>query len=501
LLDEISSTDRHARDFTRKTLRDAIRETIACFPVYRSYIDERGEIFERDRAYIQTAIYRAKLRNTGTAASVFDFLRGTLLTDKPAAGPDLEYRRKLHFILKYQQLTGPVMAKGLEDTAAYVYNRFVSNNEVGCLPNIFGSSLEDFHAANLRRLREWPHAMVTTSTHDTKRSEDVRARLNVLSEIPSEWSAKVSSWRRLNAAHKTTLADGRTVPSPNEEYLLYQTLVGAWPLVMRRDEERADFTRRVQQYLEKAIHEAKVNVSWINPNPLYSAALSDFIARILEPGRPGRSNYFLKRIEAFLPAVQFFGVLNSLAQVVLKITSPGVPDIYQGTELFDFSLVDPDNRRPVDFVARQHALEELQRGVGAVTLQEMLRSYPDGRVKLWTTLQALSTRREERDLFREGEYVPLEVVGERAEHVCAFARQLGEKMAVTIVPRFAYTLMKGAMQAPLGEVWGKTYIVLPPGPRRFRNVMDTRELFSIDGALACRDAFADFPVALLVSEA
>ncbi|HUS19401.1 MAG TPA: malto-oligosyltrehalose synthase, partial [Terriglobales bacterium] len=499
LLDEISLTDRYARDFTRKTLRDAIRETIACFPVYRSYIDERGEIFERDRAYIQNAIRRAKAMNTGTAASVFDFLGKTLLTEKPQE-PDTVYRRKLYFILKFQQLTGPVMAKGLEDTAFYVYNRFVSSNEVGCLPKIFGRSSADFHRDNERRLAEWPNAMLATSTHDTKRSEDVRARLNVLSEIPGEWSAKVSGWRRLNTRVKTTLPDGRTVPDANEEYLLYQTLVGAWPFAMRRQEERAEFTQRIQNYMDKAIHEAKVNVSWINPDPQYSDAMRQFIEGILSPSDRGRTNFFLKRIEAFLPAVQFHGAINSLAQSLLKLTSPGVPDIYQGTESFDFSLVDPDNRRPVDFRWRRQTLNEWNYGTPA-RLDELLQNFFDGRIKMWMTAQALRLRNEQEYLFRHGAYLPLPVSEEKAEHLCAFARTHGKVTAITAVPRFTHTLMKGELRAPLGDVWGKAAIALPPnGPARWRNVITGAMVDTADGTIACRVLFADFPVALLINE-
>lgn len=506
LLDEISITDRHARDFTRKTLRDAIRETIACFPVYRSYIDERGEIFPRDREYIDLAIERAKGLNAGTASMVFDFLSATLLTEKPAA-PDLAYRRKLHFTLKFQQLTGPVMAKGLEDTAFYVYNRFLSNNEVGCVPEVFSTSVADFHRANLHRLEEWPNAMLATSTHDTKRSEDVRARLNVLSEIPGDWFAKASNWRRLNERFRITLPDGRVVPDANEEYLLYQTLVGAWPLAMQRADERAEFTRRIQQYMDKAIHEAKANVSWINPDPLYTEAVREFIARILMPGERGRSNFFLKRIEAFLPAVQFFGAINSVAQTLLKLTSPGVPDLYQGTELFDFSLVDPDNRRAVDFATRADLLERL-RGKAAGEAQDtridgadLMRHYADGRIKLWTIAQALNLRRAQAELFREGRYEPLEARGEKAEHLCAFARVRPGIMSITAVPRFTYTLMKGAMTPPLGEVWGKTGLQLGNEmPTSFYNVLTGQRIHAADGALAMRDVFADLPVALLVTD-
>ena len=361
MLDEISCTDRKARDFTRKALSDAIRETIACFPVYRTYIDERGEISDRDRAYIGEAVARAKRRNAASAWAIFDFLRDILLLRDGDPGQWTDsHRKRLYFTLKFQQLTGPVMAKGLEDTVCYVYNRLLSLNEVGGSPKQFGVSVDDFHAANLRQLERWPFSMLATSTHDTKRSEDVRARIDVLSEIPKPWSAEVMRWRRLNRARKRPLADGRNVPDPNEEYLLYQTLVGSFPFDFAA--EREDYTRRIQQYMFKAVHEAKVNLSWIHPDPEYSDALQGFIARILAAPPRGRHNQFLDALEKFASSVAFFGAMNSLAQVLLKITSPGVPDIYQGTELWDFSLVDPDNRRAVDFKSRQTMLFDLETG-------------------------------------------------------------------------------------------------------------------------------------------
>ncbi len=509
LLAEISSEDRHARDFTLKTLRDAIRETIACFPVYRTYIDERGEYTDRDQGYIQKAIARAKRLNASTAEAVFDFLRDTLLLrNSNAPEEEAQYRRKLYFALRFQQLTGPVMAKGLEDTVFYVYNRFVSLNEVGGSPKYFGIRLQDFHSESQRRAARWPNSMLATSTHDTKRSEDVRARLNVLSEMAQLWSAFVRRARRTNRARLRTLSDGRVVPDPNEAYLLYQTLVGVWPWDISDPAQREELIPRIQAYMTKALHEAKVNLSWINQNPEYVQAMQGFVADILGPGK--RGNAFVNQMQSFMQPVTFFGAINSLAQTVLKLTSPGSPDIYQGGDLWDFSLVDPDNRRPVDFDLR----EKLLRGLTAAgngelrsQSQELLQDYVDGRVKLWTIMRVLRFRREHPELFRRTDYIALETE-EKTEHVCAFARRpLPEtpgntrSMLVAVVPRFAYTLMKAKIQAPLGEAWGNTEVVLPAdSPNFFCNVLTGEVLKRREnGALSCREIFASFPVAVLAA--
>ncbi|HET8666618.1 MAG TPA: malto-oligosyltrehalose synthase, partial [Terriglobales bacterium] len=284
LLEEIASTDRHARDFTRPALTDAIREVIACFPVYRTYIDERGNVSDRDRQYIVEAVARAKRRNPSTTTALFDFLRDILLLNIPENVSIDLHRRRLNFTLKFQQLTGPVMAKGLEDTVFYVYNRFVSVNEVGGSPAEFGRPVEEFHRANSERAEHWRFSMLATSTHDTKRSEDVRARLNVLSEMPRPWAAQVMRWRRSNRARKRSIGDGRLVPDPNEEFQLYQTLVGVWPLQINAKGDRESFVQRIKAYMTKAVHEAKVNLSWVNQNPEYVQALEQFIERILRPG-------------------------------------------------------------------------------------------------------------------------------------------------------------------------------------------------------------------------
>ncbi|MGC2696161.1 MAG: malto-oligosyltrehalose synthase [Candidatus Angelobacter sp.] len=505
MLDTISLTDRYARDYTRKALRDVIRETIACFPVYRTYIDERGQMTERDRAYIHEAISKAKRRNPDKAPASFDFLRDILLLkQQPAEEHSDLYRRKLYFTLKFQQLTGPVMAKGLEDTTFYIYNRFTAVNEVGGSPRQFGSTVDEFHSGNLKRAQDWPYSMLATATHDTKRSEDVRARLDVLSEMPKTWGTQVFRWRKANRSRKRMLPDGRHVPDLNEEYLLYQTLVGSWPFEFGSDQSSDDYIGRIKQYMSKAVHEAKVNLSWINDDPAYVEALLDFVEKVLSPVTRGRTNSFLERFQAFMPPVAFFGAINSLAQRLLMIASPGNPDIYQGTELWDLSLVDPDNRRPVDYELRQRLLTELDRRAESGNLPELcaelLNNYQDGRIKMWTTMQALRLRRDWRELFHQGKYRPLHANGPKQQHVVAFAREHNNQVAIIAVPRLSYTLAGGALLTPLGELWGSTELPVPPRTTEFLENVFTGEKIKVSGnrSLLCHELFGHFPVALLI---
>ncbi|HXB20356.1 MAG TPA: malto-oligosyltrehalose synthase [Candidatus Solibacter sp.] len=506
ILDEISTTDRYARDFTRKALRDVIRETIACFPVYRTYIDERGQMTDRDRGYIVEAIMRAKRRNPDKAPASFDFLRDILLLKNREDNDHSElYRRKLYFTLKFQQLSGPVMAKGLEDTASYVYNRFIAVNEVGGSPKQFGISVEEFHAGNLKRAERWPFSMLATSTHDTKRSEDVRARLDVLSEMSRLWASQAFKWRKVNRTRKRVLADGRTVPDLNEEYFLYQTLAGSWPFDFSSEQGRAAYIDRIKQYMNKAVHEAKVNLSWINDDPAYVEALQQFIERILTPGTQKRPNSFLDQIKALVPVIALFGAVNSLAQRLLMITAPGNPDIYQGMELWDFSLVDPDNRRPVNYSVRERMLQDLDRRAEKGSLPsfcaELLADYQDGRIKLWTTMQALRFRRDHRELFQVGDYTPLHATGPKGDHIVAFSRQHQNSLAIIAVPRLSYVLAGGATTPPVGEVWESTELHVPSRTAEFVENIFTGERVRVTAGrtLLCRELFAHFPVALLSS--
>ena len=497
LLSRLASANRKVRDFTENLLETAIRETIACFPVYRTYIDDRGQYTERDRAFIRQAVGRAKQRNRETDESVFDFLENTLLLHG-RSGEEID-QGELYFALKFQQLTGPVMAKGVEDTAFYVYSRFLSSNDVGSAMDAFGIAEEEFHEVNRERLRTAPDAMLATSTHDTKRSEDVRNRLNVLSEMTYIWPSYVRRWVRLNARYKRTLEDGRLAPSANEEYFLYQTLIGAWPWAMETGEEREDFVRRIQDYMTKALSEAKVNLSWTNPNQAYIDTVHSFIRNILMPDGRGQEPRFVETLEELLPVLKLFGAVNSLAQVVLKVASPGVPDFYQGTELWDLSLVDPDNRRPVAYDVRARALEEMQEK--ATSLGELAVCYDvldrlsDGRVKLWTMHRALDLRNLLAETFQRGEYVPVEATKDYAESVIAFSR--GGKV-LAAVPRFAYTLMKGKAKLPLGSAWGRGELVVPEMAGALLENVFTGERMAVglDGRIALKAVFAEFPVAL-----
>jgi (1->4)-alpha-D-glucan 1-alpha-D-glucosylmutase len=498
MLEELASMDRHARDFTRKALRDAIRETIACFPIYRTYIDERGEIAERDARFIEFAVRCARRRNAGMARSVFEFLRSSLLL----SGQDKTRGMQLQFTLKFQQLTGPVMAKGLEDTVCYTYNRFIASNEVGGSPAVFGVALDDFHRANAVRCRRWPSSMLASSTHDTKRSEDVRARLDVLSEMPKQWSQQVMRWKRTNLPKKIELEDGRVVPDANEEYFLYQTLVGTWPAGMH--EPDAAYLDRISAYMEKALHEAKRNLSWINPDPEYVGAVKRFIQEIVASKRKNALNFFVRDMAEFLRPVQYHGAINSMAQTLLRVTAPGVPDVYQGMELLEFSLVDPDNRRPVDFTRRREWMQTFAQQSPAEYPQlcmRLMNEVQSGVAKQWTLTRALAFRRDNDDIYRHGSYQPVHAAGDKREHLVAFARQHGNALAISVAPRFTHSLMKGREQFPTGDAWGNTELLVPPTTAEiFENVL-TGEVVRLtpNGTILCRELFRVFPVALLAS--
>ncbi|MBW3569721.1 MAG: malto-oligosyltrehalose synthase [Gemmatimonadetes bacterium] len=499
LLNRISETNRCSRDFTFGSLLDALREVVACFPVYRTYIDAvAGSVSRRDRQYVERAMRAARRRNRGTSGEIFDFLRDVLLLDwSPALGEE-ERRDYALFVMKFQQLTGPVMAKGVEDTTFYVFNRLVSLNEVGGEPDRFGLDPEEFHAFNLERAEQWPHALSTSSTHDTKRSEDVRARINLLAEIPDLWAARVQAWAGFNAVHKRSDDDGRPIPDANDEYLLYQTLVGAWPFGELDDQARQDFTARLQAYMEKATREAKAHTSWINPNPAYDEGLAAFVAGTMSGG-----SAFLDDFIPFQRTVARLGMVNSLAQTLVKIASPGVPDIYQGQESWDFSLVDPDNRRPVDYALRKRLMQSIETRRGEVGLaeaaREMVAEWEDGRIKLHLVQTALRMRMALPDAFTGGAYVPLLAQGERAEHVVSFARTGNGAAAIVAVPRLVAALTRHRDFAlPQGADWDGTQLPLADDlAGRYRNAFTGEELRAGKDGLDLTDVFATFPVALL----
>ncbi len=502
-LNRISEGDRRLRDFTLSSLTAALVEVVACFPVYRTYVSAAGAT-ENDRQMIEVALRRAARRNPAAEPSVFDFLRQALLPQPD--GEPAEYERRLQFAMKFQQYTGPVQAKGVEDTAFYRYNVLLSLNEVGGDPQRFGAPPAQFHETNRRRREHWPHALLATATHDTKRGEDARARLNVLSEIPKEWGRTVTAWARLNTRNRTKL-DGEPAPDRNEEYFFYQALLGAWPAEPAgtvHETAPADLVERLSQYMAKALKEAKVHTSWINPNEQYDKAVADFVAKTLTGKTASR---FLASFLPFQQRVAALGVVNSLAQVVLKIVSPGVPDFYQGTELWDLSLVDPDNRRPVEYPRYRQALEAL-----APLLErpephaprELLEHWHDGRVKLFVTAAGLRCRKRLPHVFLDGEYLPLEVEGEAADHVVALARRHQQDSVIAIVPRLVGSLAPPSPALPLGPaVWRNTSVRLPSelATGAYRNLF-SGEVIQVMGqgnrcGIVVADALQMFPVALL----
>lgn len=503
-LNLLSEKDRRSRDFTLYSLRDAIREIIACFPIYRTYISHEERLADHDRKYIEMAVAKAKQRSPATDISIFDYLKRILLLEYPEYFTEADRTEQLNFVRKFQQCTGPVMAKGLEDTAFYIYNRLVSLNEVGGDPQTFGLSVAEFHQQNRERLERWPYSLTATSTHDTKRSEDVRARINVLSEIPDEWQEAVTRWAALNRMKKTEL-EGEPAPDSNEEYLLYQTLLGAWPLIEPSPEEFEDFKKRIQAYMSKASKEAKVNTSWINANDAYDRALLSFIDGILDPSPENR---FLAAFKPLQQKIAHYGIYNALSQVLLKIASPGVPDIYQGNELFDLSLVDPDNRRPVDYQRRMERLDLLKKrhaAEGPVPLSlidDLIREKETGLIKLYVTWRALSCRREFPDLFLNGSYLPLEALGEKKGHVCAFARKLNQEEVIAAAPRLLVSLA-GASEAPVGKIWEGSCLVLEDreAGSAYEHVFTGEVIRSREEegrvVLSLSEIFSCFPVVLL----
>ncbi len=419
MLDRLSERSRWYRDFTLEALSRAVRETIACFPVYRTYLAPDQPVSEEDRQIVERAISAAKRRNPAMDESIFNYLQDV---------------------------------KGLEDTVFYIYNRLTALNEVGGEPQQFGLSIEAFHERNLDRQRNWPATLLGTSTHDTKRSEDVRARIVAISEVPEVWRRSLQRWQVTNRRWKRTIND-LEAPDASEEYLLYQTLLGTWPVRADGEPESAatpDYVERIQAYMAKALHEAKINTSWIQPNEEWDAAMRDFVAKILDPSPRN------KFVPAFLPVtkeIAHLGVINSLTQTLLKLTSPGVPDIYQGNEIWDYSLVDPDNRRPVDYNRRREMLETF----AATTPGELMQTWPDGRIKLFLTQRLLRFRRQHADLFQRGEYLPVRAIGIFSDCCISFARRLQDKWIVVMAPR----LSSRVGFPPIGDLWKDTAIELP----------------------------------------
>ena len=523
MLDRIGESNRKSRDFTLNSLRDVLVEVVACFPVYRTYVNENGWVPD-DRAQIERAIVRARRRNAAMDPTLFDFFREVVLprdpVDPPAPGIDrrsggyppgdaTEAAERLRFAMKFQQYTGPLQAKGLEDTAFYRHNLLLSLNDVGGDPSRFGTPAPDFHEMNRLRRDDWPYEMLATSTHDTKLGEDVRARIDVLSEIPEEWGRDVSRWMTLNR-HARTIVDGEPAPDRNDEYRLYQVLIGAWPV---DDQASGAFVDRLKAYMVKAIKEAKLHSSWINPFEAYENAAAAFVERVL------RGREAPKFLPAFAPLQQRVarcGMVNSLAQVVLKIASPGVPDFYQGSELWDLTLVDPDNRRPIDFDVRARALEAVDRVLAQpdeerrASIGRLLESWTDGRIKLFVTAAGLRLRAADPHLFLEGDYVPIETETTVPARAIAFARaraaddQSAGRVAIVIAPHLAAHATDAHHPVPVADVWKTSRVLLPTAlaSRTYRDVFTGAEIRPVRSESSAwifiGQALQTLPVALLV---
>ena len=484
-------------DFTRNVFQRALKATIACFPVYRTYVDG-GAPSEADRRDIDWAIAQGRRLDADLDPSVFDMLHRMLTTDLVAA-PRSGYSRHdvVRFAMRVQQYSGPVMAKGLEDTAFYRYNRFVALNEVGGHPDEFAIAPHAFHRANALRARRWPHAMLATSTHDTKRGEDTRARLAVLSEMPEEWARQVQAWSRILRARRGDV-EGTDPPDRNDEYLFYQLLVGSWPPELSGESvpdaaALAPYAVRSEGAMLKSLREAKLRTTWAAPDTTYEEAVLGFVRQALDPEHAAT---FLGAFLPFQARIARLGVHNSLVQTALKLTAPGVPDLYEGAELWDFSLVDPDNRRPVDFALRAGLLDEVTSALAAdraTALSAMLATWQGGRIKLALIATLLRFRAECPALFAEGSYEPLAVAGEDAECVCAFLRRLGASALLVAVQRFPLRCEAGPVRASIAAGQAGTDL-----SGAWRDLLSGRNVAVADGALPAAELFTKLPVALLV---
>lgn len=494
LLKQLSDRYRYASDFTMYGLKRALVEILALFPVYRTYISQSGSR-KADQERIRQVIEEAKEKLPNFLNELY-FIEKFLSLEFDDRLSEEDKQQWLHFIMRLQQFTGPLMAKGVEDTVMYVYNRLLSLNEVGSSPSEFGISVDDFHAFNQMRATQWPHAMSATATHDTKRGEDVRARLNVLSELPEEWQTQLRTWQAINAPLKGSV-DGMEAPDRNAEYFLYQTLLGAFPFDR---EDYPQFIDRVKEYIIKASREAKVYTSWQRPDAEYEQAFLDFADRLLNDSP---DNLFLQEFRPFQRKIQHYGMLNSLTQTLLKMTVPGVPDIYQGSELWDLSLVDPDNRRPVDYEKRfsylkdiKHDLEKDLPGL----LSNLLKTPEDGRVKLFLIYQAIQARRAYSELFKRGSYQKLTVVGSLKTHIIAFMREWDDTQMIVIAPRLLTSLIKEG-EYPLGDlVWHETRILQNPGSSTVWQDLISGQQIQGEDTLWIKDILNQFPVAILVGK-
>jgi (1->4)-alpha-D-glucan 1-alpha-D-glucosylmutase len=474
--ERIAMRNRRSRDFTLPMLHRAVAETIAAFPVYRTYIRPDGTREPHDEHIIRRATRIAQRRNPEVVPSVFELLRDVLLLTQEALD-DEDRAARIQFAMRFQQLTGPVMAKSVEDTAFYTYVRFAALNEVGGAPERFGTTTSELHAANAARRATWPRTMTATATHDTKRGEDVRARLAVLTEMPETWAKWAVDWLAVGTAHLTMIED-EPAPSVVDQYLFFQTALGAYPLIGGTER----FITRLVDYAVKAAREAKQRTSWLVPDEAYEAALKTYITGMFS------TEAFETALETAADAIATYGVSNSLGQVVLKLASPGIPDTYQGCELWDLSLVDPDNRSPVDYEERRRALKEVE----GASPKELLASYRDGRVKLHVLRAGLRLRREMPSTFLEGDYVPIDA----GDDVVAFSRNHAEGSVVCVVTRRPHRVTGGRAPFAIDDVWGQRELPIPRG--EWRDALTGAEHVVDRDGFAAAKLFAQLPVALLV---
>ncbi|PXX90803.1 malto-oligosyltrehalose synthase [Marinobacter vulgaris] len=508
LFSRLAESNWHTRDFTLASLRRALAEIIVSLPVYRTYVDPRG-CGASDRHEIHQAISSTKKRNPLINNELLDFIRGVLTTDLARSRSGFNRNQVIRIAMKFQQYSGPIMAKSLEDTAFYRHMVLASLNEVGGDPRHFGTSMEDFHRFIDERGKQWPHAMITTATHDSKRGEDVRARLNALTEIPELWRRKVEEWISLNGCHRVSV-DAVDAPVRNDEYLLYQTLAGSIPMewVGSASYDSSfpdtaaldDYRQRIEGYMIKAVREAKLNSSWAHPNQTYEEALSSFVSGILEPG-----GVFLKSLLEFMQVLGPLGALNGLAQTALKFTLPGVPDLYQGTELWDLNLVDPDNRRPVDYGVREQMLRQLSESADGNRdglVAELANGWPDGRIKLYVTWQLLELRRRHPGLFLHGSYEPVHIHGDNSHGLCAFARHYHDQCLLTVVPCLCKTGAAKAGRLTAAGLYEGAGVSLKAvnDHQQWHNLFTGDQITAeANGELAVSDLLAKFPVAVLHS--
>ncbi|MEJ2614937.1 MAG: malto-oligosyltrehalose synthase [Ignavibacteriaceae bacterium] len=493
LIEEISSKDRFGVDVTLHGIEEALEEILAHFPIYRTYISGNKNR-KTDRKYLSEVIEKVKNKNQ-LLTKEFQYI-GSLLTKDFDEKFTLEQKDKsLNFLMKFQQLTGPIIAKGFEDTVLYVFNRLISLNEVGSNPGKFGITLKEFYNFNKKRFSNWRYTINTTSTHDTKRGEDVRARINVLSEIPEEWVKKVRLWNKLNNKYKKN-KNGYLIPDKNLEYFIYQTLLGSFPFNIESNE---NYLHRINQYLTKSMREAKEHSSWTRPEMEYESTAHSFVENILTAG-----SEFYRDFYSFQKKIAFYGVYNSLSQTLIKSTAPGIPDFYQGTESWDLFLVDPDNRQPVDFNLRREYLNELIKKDKELNsesriafLQNLLANPSDAKIKLYIIYKSLQVRNDNLEIYNEGNFIPLETGGKFKDNLIAYARNFEDNIIITLAPRFLTELV-GESTLPVGvDVWNDTYIKLNKLNTSLMTNKLTGETFEKKDRILIGELFKNFPFGLL----